>query len=250
MARRKVESPPRFNPNSLGAAQPRAEPTKQDRIRQLERLLLIVQLARDLTQDVQEFLPVRGKAWAYRIRPDAVDEVINSAVRLEKAVNPDAGQPTADLRKGRLDAYKMMGEGRWWTKLVIAFQGLLDNYDEVLRHYGWGPRVVRCSTKSPGWKWPKVPPIRQDLIDSMNAAARTATKPVRRYIRLLSAAPQRTAPDPKDPVARMRKAIQDTPNGANLSPNRLIKVARINNQRGKEALRILQESGEYHGHKR
>jgi hypothetical protein len=57
-------------------------------------------------------------------------------------------------------------------------------------------------------------------------------------------------PDARDYVARMRQVIKDTPNGANLSPDGLLKEAHVNRQKGRQALRKLQKLGEYHGHKR
>jgi hypothetical protein len=57
-------------------------------------------------------------------------------------------------------------------------------------------------------------------------------------------------PTLKDAVQRMRGAIQQHENGAKATPAGLIKIARINKQVGRKALRILQELGEYDGHGR
>jgi hypothetical protein len=66
------------------------------------------------------------------------------------------------------------------------------------------------------------------------------------------AAPSRTANGNHtrlclDPVDRMKKAIGEAPDGKQTKPSVLIKQAGISQSKGREALRQLEEQGEYHG---
>ena len=54
----------------------------------------------------------------------------------------------------------------------------------------------------------------------------------------------------RDAVYRMREAIRLHDRGPHAKPATLLKLAGINKQNGRKALRILQELGEYHGHGR
>lgn len=54
----------------------------------------------------------------------------------------------------------------------------------------------------------------------------------------------------RDAVYRMREAIRKHDRGSHATPAALIKLAKINKQTGRKALRELEKLGEYHGHGR
>jgi hypothetical protein len=130
-----------------------APPNSNLRLAQLDTILNITRTTREWTQDIRRFFPIQGKNWVSSADAGPMNVVLNDAVRLEKLLNPHAGNQACPLEE-RFVIWKVVGAEVRWGRLMAAVRRLIDLYDMVVDYYGWRRRLGHWIDQSWGWTWP------------------------------------------------------------------------------------------------
>jgi hypothetical protein len=149
---------------------PRSKFTRADYLLKYRQIQGIADGAERLTSAIRALFPIEGGGWVFDRRtddPGAVNEVITAEIDLEKLLNPGR-TPYGGYR---LRADSLVKPPLNWQPLYPTVQAIMDNHDRILHHYGWGLWIAGEPTQEWTWKWPEVPPICSDLLESMEWAS-------------------------------------------------------------------------------